>query len=111
MRLTERLISPWRGEVGSPSDPGEGVRISECEDVFRILCDLLGGEKLDGCEHTRSLCDPVVAAALVALAEKERVGPALHERLVRSQVWQEAKAQRDLLANAWEQNLRRNRLI
>jgi hypothetical protein len=81
------------------------------EDVFRILCALLGGENRGGCEHTPSLCDPVVAAALVALAEKERVGPALHERLVGSHVWQEAKAQQDWLAGIWEQNLRRNLLI
>jgi hypothetical protein len=80
------------------------------KDVFRILCALLGAGNRGGCEHTR-LCDPVVAAALVALAEKERVGPALHETLVGSHVWQEAKAQRDRLARAWEQNLQRNLLI
>jgi Uncharacterised nucleotidyltransferase len=77
------------------------------EDVFRLLCALLAFNR-GVREHTCTACDPVTAAALVALADEERVGPALHEATVSSRWWHQAESQRDLLARAWEQNRSRN---
>ncbi|HEY7245502.1 MAG TPA: nucleotidyltransferase family protein [Xanthobacteraceae bacterium] len=81
------------------------------EDVFRLLCTLLASTNRRGREHAGSLPDPAIAAALVELAEEERVGPALHEALIACPAWQRQEAPRDLLARAWEQNLHRNLLI
>lgn len=81
-------------------------------DIFRLLCSVLASNDAESiCEHTQILRDPATAAALIDLAEKERVGPALHEAIIASRAWQVAEAHRDLLVHRWEQNLRRNLLI
>ena len=75
--------------------------------LFRLLCALLGSNPAAR-EHAYSATDPATADALIELADKERVGPALHEALIACAACQETEAQRERLARAWQENLRRN---
>src|SRR5271166_733195 len=81
-------------------------------DVFRLLCAVLANQEAEsGCPDLQGLRNPATMAALIKLAQDERVGPALHEVVAAHPDWEIAASARVMLAQRWEQNVRRNLLM
>jgi hypothetical protein len=79
-------------------------------DVFRLLCAVLTNQGV-GCLDQEGLRNPAAMAALIKLAQDERVGPALHEVVAAHPDWEIAASARAMLAQRWQQNVQRNVLM
>src|SRR5690349_3682385 len=99
-------LSATRGTLPSPTrfrDPAELSTRRE-QEIFLLLCDILAGER-DAKKQARVgkiVSQPEVLAALVNLAEQERVLPALHEIVTRPSATLLPKAYRAVIATQFE---------